>query len=65
MITLIANKPFIGYLGIGVGFTSGLLTIVKVLTPILGFGGALFGFVAGGITLWLKIKELRKAEKDE
>jgi membrane associated rhomboid family serine protease len=63
MISLITNKPFVGYVGAAVGFFSGLLTILKVLTPILGFAGALFGAVAGLITLILKIREWKKSNK--
>jgi len=63
MITLITNKPFVGYIGATVGFFSGLLTILKVLTPILGFAGALFGAAAGLITMLLKFREWKEKNR--
>lgn len=54
LVSLIQNKPFVGYISAGIGGLSGLLTILKVLTPVLGFAGALFGAAAGAITLWVK-----------
>ena len=59
MLTLIENKPIVGYLGAGLGFTSALLSVFKVLTPILGFAGAAFGAAAGFLTLLIKWREYK------
>lgn len=48
----------------GGGAVSGFLTMIKVLTPILGFLGALLGFTAGIITLIVKLRELRASKCD-
>ena len=51
------------------GFTISLLSLAKVLSVILGFGGALFGFVAGYYTMrsarrkWLRQKAEDAAKK--
>lgn len=47
MIRLIESKPIVGYLFTGAGFISGILTLIHLLTPIIGFGAAVFGLVAG------------------
>jgi len=57
---LLNEKPHVGFAVSGLGGLAGLLTFLKVITPLLGFFGALFGAVAGFITLMIKLREWRK-----
>ena len=45
------RNPHLGIFASVAGFTTMLLSLVKVLSVILGFGGAVFGFVAGYYTM--------------
>lgn len=60
LFNLIAEKPYIGFSLTGAGFLSGLLTLLKVLTPILGFVGAALGVAAGVFTLLIKYREWKQ-----
>lgn len=60
MLAFLSARPYLGFLASGAGAMSVVLTWLKVLTPILGFAGALFGAVAGFLTLLIKIREWRK-----
>jgi len=61
MVTLLHDKPHLGMLLSAAGAVSGLLTWLQIITTILGFAGALFGAIAGFITLLIKWREYRKA----
>lgn len=65
MFATIEARPVIGYLSAAGGFVSWLLTLIHVLTPILGFAGALFGAIAGFITLLIKWREFKNTKKNE
>lgn len=63
------RNPHIGIFASAAGFTASLLSLVKILSVLLGFGGAIFGFAAGYYTMrsarrkWLKQKAEDKAKK--
>jgi hypothetical protein len=59
MIAFLTARPYVGFLASGAGALSALLTWMKILTPILGFAGAVFGAVAGFLTLLIKWREWR------
>lgn len=63
---LITAKPQVGFALAGSGAVAGLLTFLQVMTPILGFGAALVGFIAGFFTMRSAILKWRhdKARKD-
>jgi hypothetical protein len=63
MIHLISERPDIGLAMTGTGVVGWLITTITNLTPILGFGAALFGFIAGAITLYVKLKEFKAWRK--
>lgn len=45
------RNPHIGIFASAAGFGTMLLSLVKVISVILGFGGAIFGFIAGYYTM--------------
>lgn len=45
------RNPHLGIFASVAGFTTMLLSLVKVLSVLLGFGGAVFGFIAGYYTM--------------
>ena len=59
-VSLLNEKPHLGFLASGFGGLAGLLTFLKLITPLLGFFGALFGCAVGLITLLIKLREWRK-----
>lgn len=65
MFAIIQARPFVGFLSILGGVTSTVLTLIHVLTPILGFAGALFGAVAGYFTLVIKYREYKHSKQNE
>lgn len=64
-MNLLAHRPSLGYGLAAAGFASGVLTWVKILTPILGFAGAAFGCAAGFLTLLIKWREYRNKPDDD
>jgi hypothetical protein len=63
MVNLITARPHVGFLLTAVAPLSGILTFLKVLTPILGFAGAALGVAAGIITLLIKIREYKQSKQ--
>jgi hypothetical protein len=63
MMALSAAKPHLGFVLSGAGFISGVLTWLQVITPVIGFIGALLGAGAGLITLLIKWREWRQGKK--
>ena len=64
MFNLISEKPYLGFIASGGGLVSALLTWLKVVTPVLGCLGALFGAIAGFITLLIKLREWKQIKQN-
>ena len=58
-----ANHNF-GFSIVGIGVGASILTVLNVLTPVIGILGAIFGLVAGYITLRIKLKEWAEWKQD-
>lgn len=57
LTALFEGKPLFATTAIGGGFISGLLTWLQVITPVIGFLGAVLGLTAGIITVMIKWRE--------
>lgn len=63
MSTFFSNHPLIGAgLGLSSGVTA-LLTWVKVLSPVIGIVGTIFGAAAAVLTFVIKLREFRAQKK--
>jgi len=63
-IDFLSVKPHVGFALVGGGFLSGVMTLLQILTPILGFLGAAIGFAAG-IYTFLSARRNWKQGKDK
>jgi len=60
---IIEAKPHFGFALSGVGAAAGLMTFLKMLTPVIGFSTAVLGLIAAIITVRIKLREWKQLKK--
>jgi len=65
LFNLVYDKPHVGFGLIGGGALAGLLTLLQVLTPIIGFVAAVIGLIAGIYTLKSARRKWKHPEQDK
>lgn len=63
LMAVIESKPIVGYVLAGQGGVAGLMVMLKMLTPVIGFFSAVLGLAAAVITVIIKVKELKDKNK--
>jgi len=60
VVELLTAKPSYGFMASMGGGVAGLLTALKVITPIFGFVSVLIGIAVGIVTLMIKLREWKR-----
>lgn len=61
----IERNPHVGIFASMAGFGASLLTVVHVLSILVGFVGAIFGCIAGYYTMRCHYRKWQKAKSDD
>lgn len=63
LVSLIQSKPHLGVITSFSGGVAGLLTFLKIITPIFGFISVLIGCIAGLLTVMVKWREWQRGKR--